>query len=145
MAFHFQLDLDFSSRGYCIATLSGALDGDQAEELSSGFTAGIEAIATAGGVLIDLRGLTICTLIARTILVEVEVGLASAGCRVAWLADRPLTRGLALWIVNLSGSPTAASVESPQAAEEWLKTTNFGGPMDSIPSMVRPRRDWRAS
>jgi hypothetical protein len=72
-------------------------------------------------VVFDLRRLESCTILARSVLARIQKEvLAPIARRTAYVADRPLFRGLALWITHVSEDENAKTVANDDQAQEWL-------------------------
>jgi hypothetical protein len=108
-----------SSPGRLEITLLGAFDEPDAVELEAQLKE--ERGRAKALVLFDLRRLESCTILARSVLsrIQKEV-LGPVARRTAYVADRPLFRGLALWITHVSEDENAKSVVNEEQAQEWL-------------------------
>jgi hypothetical protein len=66
----------------------------------------------------------VCPEAARKHLVELQ-RLLGANRRTAWIDARPQFRGLALWVMHLSGDLSSKAVATVELAERWLSSREF--------------------
>ena len=125
-------------------TLEGVVDGARAGQLLSEVR-GI-VLDGAATVLLDLRRLERCEPQARSLLVEAQKQLAGYSSRTAWLVSRPITHGLAMWVINLSGDGGARAVTSMSQAAEWLEAVEDRGEANAelLLGAVAGVRTWRS-
>lgn len=104
------------------ADLYGALDQSTAQELEK------EMLKVCGQfppksleVLISLVGTTNCALEARPVLAHMQKELAPRARRTAYVDERPLMRGMALWVMHLAADGNAKAVSTEAQAEQWLQ------------------------
>ena len=100
-------------------TLTGVLDRAAAQALLQQVRGAKKSVG--GTTLLDVRELERCDPQARSLLVEAQKLLGAHSCRTAWLVSRPITHGLAMWVINLSGDGGARAVTSLAQALEWLQ------------------------
>lgn len=105
-----------------ILEISGALGDYIAEELTART---VEALANqpgTRGVLVDLRSLRDCTVMARVGLSTLQKLLLRRQIRTAWLVATPRMHGLATLVAHNANDPGAGVFLTLAQAETW-----FGG------------------
>jgi len=104
--------------------LYGALDGPAARGVQAEVARMTQAL-TPGGfeVLFQLSGASRCSLDARIVLAELQKDLAGRARRTAYVDERPVMRGMALWVMHLAGDANAKAVATLAQAEQWLRGT----------------------
>lgn len=114
------------------ATLRVALHGDFDEAAARGLDAEIRArmTRTAPGsyaVVFDLNGLRRCSVEGRAILAELQRHLGGIARRTAYVTNRPLFRGVALWICHSAPDANARAFPSTGSAAAWLDSSEARG------------------
>jgi len=71
-------------------------------------------------VLVDTSAVTACPEAAKAELVELQRTLSRGGRRTAWLDERAVFRGMALWVMHLASDPVGKAVATMPQAEAWL-------------------------
>jgi hypothetical protein len=103
-------------------TLLGAFDEPDALELERQLTQ--DRGGARSSVFFDLRQLESCTILARSVLARIQKDVvAPSARRTAYVADRSLFRGLALWITHVSEDENAKTVATDEQAQEWLSSS----------------------
>ena len=74
-------------------------------------------------VVVDLTEAAAFSLVARPALVKMHKAIEKAASRTAYLADRALLRGLALWVCHQAGDPNAKPVATRAELDKWLGDT----------------------
>lgn len=110
-----------AERGRVVVGLRGAFDtadaGAFAEELRRQL-----ASVTPGSIEVyfDLDELTRCSIDARTILLDLQRFLGHVARRTAYVANRPLFRGIGLWICHMAPDANARTFAVAVHADAWL-------------------------
>jgi hypothetical protein len=102
--------------------VEGALGDYIAEELTSG---AVEALAGQAGtrlVLIDLRKLTDCTVMARVGLQTLQKILRRRQIRTAWLVASPSFPGLATLVAHTAADAGAGVFQQMPQVEAWFSS-----------------------
>ena len=100
--------------------LVGALEDADVAELARDLQRMFKVLAPGGfNVLINCLALSRYSSSARDALIDVQSTIAQFARRTAYLADRPVIRGMALWIAHLSGDQNAKVVVTHAQAEQW--------------------------
>lgn len=73
--------------------------------------------------VVDLREIDGCTILARGVLADLQTALAEGVGRSVYVADRPRFRGLCLWIAHVSGDPNMRVVRDIEDVDDWLSST----------------------
>lgn len=83
------------------------------------------AAAPAGAleVVVNIGDLTRCSVEARDVLLRTQRYLGGVARRTAYVANRPLFRGVGLWICHHAPDANARTFASPAQAEVWLAET----------------------
>ncbi len=100
--------------------LEGRLDEEAADEVMHRVWEHADGTDDELRVLVDLRDLDDCAILARAKLINLQTRLAGPKSRTAWLSTRPRFRGLALLICHGSDDPHAKVVSSEKQARDWL-------------------------
>lgn len=90
-----------------------ALEATLRERLADVAAGAIEAV-------IDIGGLLRCSVEAREVLLRTQRSLGGVARRTAYIANRPLFRGLGLWICHQAPDAHARTFVSLAQAEPWL-------------------------
>lgn len=100
--------------------LSGILD----KEAVAREAVGIQSALTPGvkQVLIETSAVTACPETARPDLVGLQKALCAGGRRTAWVDERAVFRGMALWVMHLASDPVGKAVATMSQAEAWLSS-----------------------
>lgn len=105
--------------------LIGVLGDYIAEELTSGAVEALALEPTAKLVVLDLRGVTDCTVMARVGLGTLQRLLRRRQVRTAWLVSTPRQSGLATLVAN-SAADEGAGVFTTDAQVEAWSSSNEG-------------------
>ena len=113
--------LDRPAPDRLVITLRGEFDADDARLLEAAIREHLSGAAPGALVaLIHLSDLTRCTLAGREGLLAVQKLLGGVARRTAYLAQRPIFRGLGLWICHQAPDSNARTFPSPDLAASWL-------------------------
>lgn len=114
--------------GTITISLHGDLDEVQAQALDAAVHERLTG--TAPGVyaiVFDLDELRRCSVEGRAVLAELQRYLGGVIRRTAYVTNRPLFRGVALWICHSAPDANARAFPSLGAAEAWLASSEARG------------------
>jgi hypothetical protein len=115
-------DLAEGPDGLLLVRLSGDFDEQTALHLEDTMRAALVGKPGQRNVLFDLCNLTSCSIMARSVLTRIQTELVAPWAkRTAYVADRALFRGLALWVLHVSADDNAHAVVDRAAAERWFR------------------------
>ena len=109
-------------------SLRGELDEVQAQALAAELHQRLNG--TAPGVfaiVFDLDQLRRCSVEGRAVLAELQRYLGGLIRRTAYITNRPLIRGVALWICHSAPDSNARAFANLDAAEVWLAASEARG------------------
>jgi len=114
------------------ATITISLRGDFGEVEAKALDAGLRERlgGTAPGVhvlVFDLDGLRRCSVEGRAVLAELQRYLGGVARRTAYVTNRPLFRGVALWICHSATDANARAFPTLAAATAWLTSSEARG------------------
>ncbi|MEZ4384451.1 MAG: hypothetical protein R3A79_24190 [Nannocystaceae bacterium] len=117
--------------GRLSVNLRGELDEPAAQRLSQALR-DMTAAATPGAydVVFDLNGLRRCSVEARGVLAELQRYLGGCTRRTAYVTNRPIFRGLALWVCHTAPDSNARTFPSLGHAKSWMNSSESR--LDSI-------------
>ncbi len=98
--------------------LSGVLDKEAVARESAGMLSALTS--NVKQVLIETSAVTACPEAARPDLVGLQKALSAGGRRTAWVDERAVFRGMALWVMHLASDPVGKAVATMSQAETWL-------------------------
>lgn len=101
------------------AVLFGAWDEPEAREFALALKANLPTSKEVD-LVVDLRELTECRLLARAVLADLHTEIKGRLRRSAYVADRPRFRGMALYVGHVAEDETTKAVRNTPAAEAWL-------------------------
>ena len=101
--------------------LSGVLDKETVAREAAAVTKALTSEVKQ--VLIETSLVTACPESARPTLVDLQRSLCSGGRRTAWLDERAVFRGMALWVMHLASDPVGKAVATLPQAEAWLASS----------------------
>lgn len=111
---------EISNSGQCTTVrLIGAWSKDAAEELEEELLRSLSKTSTLW-VVYDLRSLTAFNVLARSVLVRMHTKIGAQIERCTFIADDTRFRGLALWVLHLSGEKHGTVVKTRAQADEWF-------------------------
>lgn len=105
-----------------LVRLRGVLEDHVVDRLSDDLLPRVRELGAQGELIIDMQELDSCTTEGRLRLIELQRGIAQAGARTAFVADRPRFRGIGLFVAHTSGDPNARSFHFLPQAQAWLST-----------------------
>jgi len=104
--------------------LRGAFEVDDAHQLDAALAEHLQGMTPGAAlVIIDLNDLARCSVAARDVLLEIQRRLSRVARRTAWVTNRPLNRGLGLFICHRSEDGNARTFPDLDHAEAWSETT----------------------
>jgi hypothetical protein len=109
-------------------SLRGDFDDTQAQALATALRERLTG--TAPGVFVvvfDLDELRRCSVEARSVLAELQRHLGGVARRTAYVTNRPLFRGVALWICHSAPDANARTFPVLAAAAAWLASSEARG------------------
>lgn len=108
-------------RGRVLISLRGAFEEPHALALEATLRERLGA-APPGAieVVVNIGDLTRCSVEAREVLLRAQRNLGGVARRTAYVANRPLFRGLGLWICHHAPDANARTFASLAQAEVWL-------------------------
>jgi anti-anti-sigma regulatory factor len=109
--------------GRLVVTLRGELDEPTAQRLAQALR-DKTAAATPGAydVVFDLNGLRRCSVEARGVLADLQRYLGGCTRRTAYVTNRPIFRGLALWVCHTAPDSNARTFPSLGHAKTWMNS-----------------------
>jgi anti-anti-sigma regulatory factor len=109
--------------GRLVVTLRGELDEPTAQRLAQALR-DKTAAATPGAydVVFDLNGLRRCSVEARGVLADLQRYLGGCTRRTAYVTNRPIFRGLALWVCHTAPDSNARTFPSLGHAKTWMSS-----------------------
>jgi len=131
-----------SGEGYVELAIDGVLDASRLKELEAAVDAW-PAAAPPPALLLDLRRTDRIEQQIRVALVDVHRALKAKAGRSVYLAESPVLRGMALWILHLAGDQRASVVGSLVQARAWL-TGSEGRVASWFDALGKPRLPMRA-
>ncbi|MEZ4450939.1 MAG: STAS domain-containing protein [Nannocystaceae bacterium] len=113
-------------------TITVALGGDFDEAVARSLDAALRERMTRTtpgtySVVFDLNGLRRCSVEGRAILAELQRHLGGIARRTAYVTNRPLFRGVALWICHSAPDANARTFPSTGHANAWLESSDNRG------------------
>lgn len=113
-----------TDRGRVVITLRGDFEAAHAVALETTLRESLAAVpAGAIEVVVSIGDLTRCTVEAREVLLRTQRHLAGVARRTAYVANRPLFRGVGLWICHRAPDAHARTFPNLELAEVWLAET----------------------
>ena len=110
--------------GLLRVSLRGDLDEASAESLEQTLRDCL-AEETPGSkvLLVDLKELRRCSVGARGVLAKLQRHVGGLVRRTAWVGDRPIFRGIALWVCHCAPDSNARTFSSIADAKGWLASS----------------------
>lgn len=116
--------------------LRGDLDEASAARLELTLRDRLAAVAPGSQVILfDLGDLRRCSVGAREVLSRAQRHIGGLARRTAWVTDRPIFRGLALWVCHSAPDSNARAFATDADASGWL------GSDDAREDVLRERAD----
>jgi hypothetical protein len=115
--------LEQRAPGELVIEVRADLEEENAYHLREATAAFLDSEPGISRVVIDVRAVRECRLLARAELGEMQVHLKNKVQRTAWLAGTSRMRGMALVVVHAANDPNANVFVSPDQARAWLTDT----------------------
>jgi len=115
--------LEQRAPGELLIEVRADLEEENACQLREAIAAFLDNEPGISRVVIDLRAVKECRLLARAELGELQAHLKNKVQRTAWLAGTSRMRGMALVVVHAANDPNANVFVSPDQAKSWLTDT----------------------
>lgn len=115
--------LEQRAPGELIVEVRVDLEEENASQLREATTAFLHGEPRITGVVIDVRAVRECRLLARAELGELQAHLKHKVRRTAWLTGTSRMRGMALVVVHAANDPNANVFVSLDQAKAWLIDT----------------------
>jgi ABC-type transporter Mla MlaB component len=105
-------------------SLCGELDESQAQTLAAELRERLTSVTPGTyAIVFDLDELRRCSVEGRAVLAELQRYLGGVIRRTAYVTNRPLIRGVALWICHSAPDANARAFPTHDAAAAWLSSS----------------------
>ncbi len=116
--------LSEAEHGRLRVSLRGDFDDASAERLDLRLRDRLAAETPGSKVLLfDLNELKRCSVGAREVLAGLQRHVGGLARRTAWVTNRPIFRGIALWVCHCAPDSNARTFPSIAAANRWLESS----------------------
>lgn len=115
--------LEQRAPGELVIEVRADLEEENASQLREATAVFLHGEPGITGVVIDVRAVRECRLLARAELGELQAHLKYKVRRTAWLTGTPRMRGMALVVVHAANDPNANVFVSLDQARAWLSDT----------------------
>ncbi len=96
-------------------------------------------------VVVHLEQLEECTILGRSLLIEMQTDIARWTERSAWISNSPRFRGLALWVIHACSDGNANVAPNEVVADRWLGSrqtllTDIGSEVERRIAEIKKKR-----
>lgn len=116
--------LSETEHGLLTASLRGDFDEASAERLDLTLRDRLAAVPPGSMVLLfDLNEMRRCSVGAREVLAGLQRHVGGLARRTAWVTNRPIFRGIALWVCHCAPDSNARTFPTAAHANGWLESS----------------------